>query len=278
MNVKVGINGRFFTQNWRPAAQELTFCQHNQFKAIQIAIRDEAITPTKVGCTFAELKELATQAQVEMVVELNVLVNEQGQTAAGLTPLQVLDANLPFIEALNCPAVHWHLVPHTYQETADYYQKLEASFFAQAEQAVKLGQQHHFRFGVEHNEAQLRLFATPAAFEPLFEAVPGCGFVWDFNHVAPAEFPAYASFAPRVSMLHLSDTLWPQVNYHLPIGQGNLNFAPFWQALQAAGFNGIGILEIGGLPKSGGYGKDTDEALCHSAGLIRQQLQHIQQE
>jgi L-ribulose-5-phosphate 3-epimerase len=30
------------------------------------------------------------------------------------------------------------------------------------------------------------------------------------------------------------------------------------------GFDGIGILEIGGLPKSGGFGRDTDEALIDS--------------
>jgi L-ribulose-5-phosphate 3-epimerase len=34
--------------------------------------------------------------------------------------------------------------------------------------------------------------------------------------------------------------------------------------LAAAGFAGPAILEIGGLPKSGGYGRDTDEALNKS--------------
>jgi hypothetical protein len=30
------------------------------------------------------------------------------------------------------------------------------------------------------------------------------------------------------------------------------------------GFHGPAILEIGGLPKSGGYGRDTDQALADS--------------
>jgi L-ribulose-5-phosphate 3-epimerase len=74
-------------------------------------------------------------------------------------------------------------------------------------------------------------------------------------------------------MLHVSDTLWPDVNHHLPLGQGNLDLSWFLQRLAAAQFNGTAVLEIGGLPKSGGYGRDTNEALIESRARFEQMVQ-----
>jgi sugar phosphate isomerase/epimerase len=73
-----------------------------------------------------------------------------------------------------------------------------------------------------------------------------------------------------MSMLHVSDTPLPAVNHHLPLGMGTIDFAAYAQALYAGGFSGPAILEIGGLPQSGGYGRDTDAALASS-------LQHLQE-
>jgi sugar phosphate isomerase/epimerase len=67
-----------------------------------------------------------------------------------------------------------------------------------------------------------------------------------------------------MSMLHVSDTPLPKVNYHLPLGLGSIDFPLYCQALQRGNFTGPAILEIGGLPKSGGYGRDTDAALVDS--------------
>jgi sugar phosphate isomerase/epimerase len=65
-------------------------------------------------------------------------------------------------------------------------------------------------------------------------------------------------------MLHVADTRLPEVNEHLPLGLGTAPLAEYLAVLAAAHFAGPAILEIGGLPKSGGYGRDTDEALVDS--------------
>jgi len=72
-----------------------------------------------------------------------------------------------------------------------------------------------------------------------------------------------------MSMLHVSDTPLPEVNYHVPLGQGNIDYEAICQSLYDGGFAGPAILEIGGLPRSGGYGKDTDEALAESLQILK---------
>jgi sugar phosphate isomerase/epimerase len=53
-------------------------------------------------------------------------------------------------------------------------------------------------------------------------------------------------------------------NEHLPLGLGSVNFAHFCHRLRTGAFAGPAILEIGGLPKSGGFGRDSDHALIDS--------------
>lgn len=98
----------------------------------------------------------------------------------------------------------------------------------------------------------------------MLDAVPGLHFVWDLNHTPPDELKAFQTMTSYLSMLHVSDTPLPEVNHHLPIGLGNIDFVGYFDHLVRAGFHGPAILEIGGLPKSGGYGRDTDEALIES--------------
>jgi sugar phosphate isomerase/epimerase len=150
---------------------------------------------------------------------------------------------------------------------------LEAALVPQFTQAVALAQRHGFCFALEHNEPDLLLFAKPSACRAMLEAVPGLAFVWDLNHTTPEHLPAFLALSPRMSMLHVSDTPLPEVNYHLPVGLGTIDFRAYFAALAAGGFAGPAILEIGGLPKSGGYGRDTDEALVHSYELLRKAIQ-----
>jgi sugar phosphate isomerase/epimerase len=77
---------------------------------------------------------------------------------------------------------------------------------------------------------------------------------------------------PRMSMLHISDTPLPEVNYHLPLGMGSVDVEGYCRMLQAGGFCGPAILEIGGLIKSGGFGRDTDEALIDSRQRLEQAI------
>jgi len=43
-------------------------------------------------------------------------------------------------------------------------------------------------------------------------------------------------------------------------------------ALVAGGYSGPAILEIGGLPESGGYGRDTDDALIVSQHRLKEAI------
>jgi sugar phosphate isomerase/epimerase len=213
------------------------------------------------------------RAKLTAVMEMVIPLYGDGLTAEGASPLEVLEANLQAIQALNCAHAHWHIVAAEPMVSSEY-QDLERLLTPQMAAAVVLAQAHRFRFGFEHNSADVPLFHRPEVCAALLTAVPGLGFVWDFNHTAEADFEAYAALASRVSLLHVSDTLWPEVNYHLPLDQGNLDFARFLQPLLAANFAGAAILEIGGLPKSGGYGRDTNEALIGSHLSFSEQILH----
>ena len=61
-----------------------------------------------------------------------------------------------------------------------------------------------------------------------------------------------------MSLVHVSDTPLPETNHHLPLGRGSVDVAV------VSGLDVPLILEIGGLPVSGGPGLDTDDVLLDS--------------
>ncbi len=256
------MNGRFFPGNWRPARQEIAFAQAAGFHAMQFAVRDEALRATKLGDPFAVVAELLAEAKLTAVMEILVRIDETGHTDAGLTPLAILEASLPAITTLPCPRVHWHLAAS--RPLATTAAELEELLYPQLNAGVALARQHGFQLGLEHNEPDLLIFGTPAQCAAALDAAPGLHFVWDLNHTTTEHLADFLALAPRMSMLHVSDTPLPQVNYHLPLGQGSIDFAIYFTELQQRGFTGPAILEIGGQPKSGGFGRDTDEALMDS--------------
>ncbi len=262
-NIRIGINGRFFPANWRPVLDEIAFAQAHQFTALQFQGKEEGLTDTHLGADIAAITDALHQTEVVAVMEIVIRVDACGQSAAKRTPLEILQANLPAITMLPCQYVHWHLVPSEPMDKPTI-RALEEQLLPQFAAGVLLGAEYHFRFGFEHNEPDLLLFGTPESCARTLEAVPDLGFVWDFNHTIPDHLAAFQALIPRMSMLHVSDTLLPDVNYHLPLGQGNLDLVAYCQALKTHQFVGPAILEIGGLPKSGGYGRDTDDALIHS--------------
>ena len=258
--VQLGMNGRFFPGNWRPARQEIAFAQAAAFQSMQFAVRDEGISEAKLGDGFATVAALLQEAQLTPVIEILVRLDREGRAPDGSTPLDILEANLPAITALPCHTVHWHLAirePMTPAAVA----ALEMALYPQLAAGVALAQRYGFRLGLEHNEPDLLLFGTPAKCAAALAATPGLHFVWDLNHTTAAHLPGFLALTPRMSMLHVSDTLLPEVNYHFPIGEGSIDFAAYFAALQQRGFSGPAILEIGGQPKSGGFGRDTDDAL-----------------
>jgi sugar phosphate isomerase/epimerase len=261
--IQIGINGRFFPSNWRPARDEIAFAQKHNFYAIQFPGKEEGLAAEHLGDELAQIRDLLAEASIDAVMEIVVRIDARGRTKSGKTPLEVLQANLPAITTLPCHRVHWHLALSEWPgEPA--VRRLEEALAPQFAAAVDLAQEQGFTFGLEHNEPALVLFGNPVSCRAILEATPGLAFVWDLNHTTPADLPAYLDLTPRMSLLHVADTPLPEVNHHLPLGLGNLDFAVYLRALVQRGFAGPAILEIGGLPKSGGYGRDTDEALVAS--------------
>ena len=262
-NLQIGLNGRFFPNNWRPALEEIAFAAACGFRAIQFPGKEEGLGAVHLGADLPVIRQVLVENELVAVMEIIVWVDSQGVTVSGRNPLQVLEANLPAISGLSCACVHFHFVPLA-SVAAGAMSDLEARLLPYLAEGASLGQQHGFRFGFEHNEPSVGLFSTPLVCAEALIAIPGLSFVWDLNHTAPQDVEGFATLIPQLSMLHVSDTVWPETNYHLPLGQGNLDFSAYCRRLRQGSFSGPAILEIGGLPKSGGYGRDTDEALAQS--------------
>ena len=172
---------------------------------------------------------------------------------------------------MGCTHVHWHLAPIGAPQQ-DEVLELERQLVPQFRRAVSLAQEGGYAFGVEHNEPDLLLSGTPEGCARLLGEVDGLSLVWDLNHTIPAHLADFKVLGERVMGLHVSDTPLPEVNHHLPLGLGNLDVGDYCASLLGHGFCGPAILEIGGHPKSGGFGRDTDEALINSAFRLREDV------
>jgi len=242
--------GRFFPLNWRPPADEIRFAQTHGFDVIQIrsdragAIEDDLRADLDVvGAAFAA-------AAVEPTLEM--LVRHEGERRT--IPL-AFEANLAAIRRLGVSRVHVHPVGRP---------EVERLIPAELAEAQELAVDAGLVFGVEHNAPAQRLLVDPRA---VLEAVPGLHLVWDVNHTVPELVEPLLALAPRFSLVHVSDTPLPETNHHLPLGGGTVDFSPL------AELDVPLVLEIGGLPMSGGYGLDTDEALVASRAQLTNPVQ-----
>lgn len=264
----IGINARLFPANWRPLRDEIAFVKEHNLQAIQLPGPEDGLDEERLGDSLEAVARLLQDAGVQAVMEMAIHVDARGRTAHNHTPLDVLRANLPAITTLAINPVHWHIVlPRDISPTdlAAY----EISIQSELAEAVSIAQKHSFQFGIEHNGAGLAPFNNPTSCRIALEAVPGLGFVWDFNHFVADELDAYRPLVPRMQMLHISDAPAGETNFHLPLGQGDVDAAAYCRVLREGGFVGPAILEIGGTKKSGGFGKDSDEALLDSARRLQ---------
>jgi sugar phosphate isomerase/epimerase len=122
--------------------------------------------------------------------------------------------------------------------------------------------------GVEHNAVGHRLLVDVSEVEALLDAVPALGLVWDVNHTAAEDVERFLALRERLTLVHVSDTPLPETNHHLPLGRGSVDLT----ALRAVPGDVPLILEIGGLPHSGGPGLDTDDALLESRRVLEAAL------
>ena len=106
----IGLNGRFFPNNWRPALQEIAFASANGFRCLQFQGKETGFTEEHLGGPMSEISSALRDANLGSVMEIVVRLTADGRTASRLTPLEVLEANLPAIDAFSCRCVHWHFV------------------------------------------------------------------------------------------------------------------------------------------------------------------------
>lgn len=257
----VGFAARLFGGT-RSALQEVEFGGEHGFGAIQFRghVHEEKRTE------FGNLATLAIGLEDHGLVptmELLIGLDSDGRTDDGRSPVEVLGENLQIITTLGIRFVHWHLYP-LHPENLTSVDRLNEFLPEQCLQAISLAHVHQFAFGIENNDPDMNLLSEPGQCGALLDRVPDLNLVWDFNHSRPEHGEGFQQLASRISVLHVSDSPLPKVNYHLPLGQGTIDVAAHVQAVVAGGFGGPAVLEIGGLPKSGGYGRDTDMALIAS--------------
>jgi sugar phosphate isomerase/epimerase len=252
--------GRFFSGNWRPPADEIRFAAEAGFEVVQIRSDRAGRIEDDLRADLGAVRDALGDHSVGAALEMLVRCDSDGRTADGDTAPEALARNVPAIEALGIRRVHIHPV----RAHRDDGRELERRLAPALAEAALLAADAGFALGVEHNPYASVLFAAPAACADLLEAAPRLSFVWDVNHTAPEDVAAFETLLPRASLVHVSDTPLPETNCHLPLGRGSIDVGSAVAALDAAGFDGPLVLEIGGLPKSGGYGLDTDEALRDS--------------
>ena len=276
-SIKIGMNARFPPFGSHTPLEEIAFARSSGFECVQFAVREPGDYAARLGAPLEILGQALRAANLTSVMEIVVRIDQAGRNAIGQTPLEALQTNLPSILALQCTCVHWHLVPmDANMVSASLLQDIEETLVTQFAAGVTLADSYGFHFGFEHNDPSIPLFATPVRCASMLEKVSGLGFVWDFNHTVPEHLDSFLQLTPRMTMLHVSDTPLPIVNYHLPLGKGRIDFARYCQELQKRGFSGPAILEVGGLPQSGGYGQDTDTALLHSRERLADAIQEAE--
>ncbi|ABU58763.1 MULTISPECIES: sugar phosphate isomerase/epimerase [Roseiflexus] len=266
--VAIGFNARLFPINWRPVSHEIAFARGLGCDCIQIHGREQGIDAAYLGMSLAAVGDMLISNDMSAVMEIVVRVGANGRTASGVTPLDVLRNNLDAIRRLAIRHVHWHFAPATRLTDAELC-ALEAMLIDTLIVGADMARANGFTLALEHNEPDVPLFARIEAITQALEAAPELGFVWDLNHTPTNELNDWLDLAPRMTLLHVSDTPLPAVNHHLPLGQGSIDFEARFCELRERGYRGAAILEIGGVPKSGGFGRDTDEALCDSVARLR---------
>ena len=246
--------GRFFGRltggNWRSPEQELRFAAAAGFDTLQIRSDRAGEIADELGIDEATLGALFDDIGIEPVLEM--LVRHDGERG---TLARALRENLAAIDAIGGLRVHIHPVGPSEAAALLHEDFAEALEVAEAAGLI---------FGCEHNAPGHRLLVEPDEVEALLDAVPGLGFVWDINHTRPEHTARFLALRERFTLVHASDTPLPETNHHLPLGRGSVDFS----ALREIDDVPV-ILEIGGLPISGGPGFDTDEALLDSLNKLR---------
>ena len=196
-SIRIGHNIRISDHNWRPTLEEIRFAKHAGFAGVQFPDRKAGLLEEILGASFAEVRE-ALEPNHLGTVHLEVALETGGVLEQdGLTPLKILERNLPAIQGLGIKLVHWHLVT---REPASEIPRLEDWLEKELATGMQIARDEGFKFAFEHNDKN-PLFSSPQACANMLERVPGLGFVCDLNHFSADQLPDYAALAPRITML-----------------------------------------------------------------------------
>jgi sugar phosphate isomerase/epimerase len=265
--IKIGMNARLFPSNWRPAVDEVAFAASAGFDLLQLPGPESGLGPERLGAEPAEVASALAAAQLGSVMEIVLRVGRDARTTSGARARDVLAANLPAVKALGCRSVHIHPAPA--EPLAGAVERVEEALIGELRVCAELAADAGTRLGFEHNEPGLALFVGPERCAQVLAEIPAVGLVWDVNHATPGEAARFLELADRMILVHVSDTPLPLLNGHLPLGQGTLDIAGYAARLRQGRFDGPAVLEIGGHPRSGGFGRDDDEALRDSLRRLR---------
>ena len=174
--LQIGINGRFFPEQWRPATEEIAFLSTNGFQAIQFLGSATGLSTAILGAPLPVVAQALRDTGMTAVMEVNVHIDRHVRTRDNLSPFDALYANLDAIRALPCTRVYWHLVP-VESLTLVEQEALEHSLQSQLATAVALADENGFCFGLEHNTPAFTLFNSAARCRVALDAVPGLSFV-----------------------------------------------------------------------------------------------------
>jgi sugar phosphate isomerase/epimerase len=264
----VGMNARLFASNWRPVAREIAFAAEAGFDLLQLPGPVGGLGIERLGDLPVVVGAMLRDAGLGAVMEMAFRIDADGRTSSGGTTLAAVRANLAPLAALGATGVHIHPVPH-HPDDPDAVRRLEDLLERALPACVEAAADVGVSLSLEHNEPRLALFSDPRRVAAVLEAVDGLGFVWDLNHTAPDRLPEFAALSSRMRLVHVSDTPLPHLNGHQPIGGGSLDVEAYLGAAIDGGYRGPLVLEIGGHPLAGGFGRDTDEALSDSLGRVR---------
>lgn len=78
--LQIGINGRFFPTNWRPALDEIAFIQANNLRALQFHGNEAGLAAKQLGSELAVVSAALRDANIAAVMEIIVRVDARGRT------------------------------------------------------------------------------------------------------------------------------------------------------------------------------------------------------
>ena len=74
--ISIGMNGRFFPNNWRPATTEIQFAQKAGFTAMQFIGPANGLGEARLGADFETVAACLHEAGITAVMEIPITIHD----------------------------------------------------------------------------------------------------------------------------------------------------------------------------------------------------------